>query len=313
LNIGSGEKEEIILKDAGIIRQMYISAYPNVPEAWRNTRFVVYWDGEEKKSIDVPLGYFFGNADYASMYQYNSMLTGITGDGGYAMFPMPYEKGAKLVFMNQNPEDLALEVKLNIEAKTGLKPHMGRFHATFSEVQPYDGSYYSLPRFGKSPKPFFITLEKNRGPGKYVGTLLHVAWPHRDIWWGEGDWLFWTDEEGFPPSYHGTGSEEYFNSGWCYFDRKAISGYIKMRPGNVNVYSYHLNDAFQFARNIRIAVEIWWWPEEVMKSIWGATAFWYANPPQEAGSGQDLVHPRLLHQANVKTESGVWEDEVNGE
>jgi hypothetical protein len=73
---------------------------------------------------------------------------------------------------------------------------------------------------------------------------MHVAWPHKDIWWGEGDWLIWTDEEGFPPSYHGTGSEEYFNSGWCYFDRKAISGYIKMRPGNVNVYSYHLNDAF---------------------------------------------------------------------
>jgi hypothetical protein len=55
-------------------------------------------------------------------------------------------------------------------------------------------------------------------------------------------------------------------------------------------------------------VEIWWWPDEIMKSIWGCTAFWYANPPQEADSRQDLAHPRLIHQGNVKSEKGVWED-----
>ena len=308
IKIKAGENGVITLKETGIIRQMVISASPNKAETWRNTRLLIYWDGNKSKSIDVPLGYFFGNADYASMFQYNSMLTGITADGAYSMFPMPFEKGARIIFCNQNMEDIELEVKMNIEVKESLQPNDGRFHATFNEVQPYDKNYDSLPRFGKSPKPFFITLKKNSGPGKYVGTLLHVAWPHKDIWWGEGDWLFWTDEEGFPPSYHGTGSEEYFNSGWCYFDRKAISGYIKMRPGNVNVYSYHLNDAFQFTKNIRIAVEIWWWPDEIMKSIWGCTAFWYANPPQEADSRQDLAHPRLIHQGNVKGEKGIWED-----
>ncbi len=310
IRIKAGENGEITLKETGIIRQLYVSANPNKPEAWRNTRLIIYWDGNKSKSIDVPLGYFFGNADYASMFQYNSMLTGITADGAYSMFPMPFEKGAKIVFCNQNREDIELEVKMNIEEKESLQPNVGRFHATFSEVQPYDKNYDSLPRYGKSPKPYLVTLEKNSGPGKYVGTLLHVAWPHKDIWWGEGDWLFWTDEEGFPPSYHGTGTEEYFNSGWCYFDRKAISGYIKMRPGNVNVYSYHLNDAFQFTQHIKIAVEIWWWPNEIMKSIWGSTAFWYANPPQDAGSRQNLVYPRLMHQGNVTGESGVWEDDL---
>ena len=48
------------------------------------------------------------------------------------------------------------------------------------KYEPYGKNYDSLPRFGKSPKPFFITLEKNSGPGKYVGTLLHVAWPHKE-------------------------------------------------------------------------------------------------------------------------------------
>jgi len=309
--IRAGETGEITLQSTGIIRQMYITARPNIPAAWLNTRFLMYWDGTSEKSVDTPLGYFFGNADYASRFRYNSMLTGITDEGAYSMFPMPFEKGAKMVFLNRNAEDIELEVKMDIEKREALRPGTGRFHATFSEVQPYGKEYDSLPRFGKSPKPFFITLEKKGGPGKYVGTLLHVAWPHKDIWWGEGDWLFWTDEEGFPPSYHGTGTEEYFNSGWCYFDRKAISGYVKMRPGNVNVYSYHLNDAFQFAHSIRIAVEIWWWPDEVMKSIWGSTAFWYASQPQDAGSQDGLIHPRLLHQGDIPGENGVWEDEID--
>jgi hypothetical protein len=46
-----------------------------------------------------------------------------------------------------------------------------------------------------------------------------------------------------------------------------------------------------------------------MKSIWGCTAFWYTNPPQEADSRQNQVHPRLLHEGNVKGENGLWEDE----
>jgi len=309
--IKAGDKGEISLNGTGIIKQLYITASPNIAETWRNIRFIVYWDGNDEKSIEVPLGYFFGNADYASMFQYNSILTGITADGAFSMFPMPYEIGARMVFYNPGNVDIELEVNMNIENIINLRPDMGRFHATFTEVQPYDKNYDSLPRFGKSPKPFLITLQKNNGPGKYVGTLMHVAWPHKDIWWGEGDWLIWTDEEDFPPSYHGTGSEEYFNSGWCYFDRKAISGYIKMRPGNVNVYSYHLNDAFQFTDNIRVAVEIWWWPQEIMKSIYGTTAFWYANPAREAGSNQDLVHPRLVHQGNIMGEKGVWEDSLN--
>ena len=54
--------------------------------------------------------------------------------------------------------------------------------------------------------------------------MLQVDWP-TNLWWGEGDFLIWTDENAWPPSYHGTGSEEYFNSGWGMFDRKAISGF----------------------------------------------------------------------------------------
>ena len=100
----------------------------------------------------------------------------------------------------------------------------------------------------------------------------------------EGDWMIWTDENAWPPSYHGTGSEEYFNSGWCQFDRKAISGFATLRPGHPTVYSFHLNDAFQFQHGIRVV-------EEQMglgkggqlihetHPLWSSTAYWYADRP----------------------------------
>jgi hypothetical protein len=107
-------------------------------------------------------------------------------------------------------------------------------------------------------------------------------WPHEG-WWGEGDWLIWSDESDWPPSYHGTGSEEYFNSGWCLFDRKAVSGYVAVHPGHPTQYSFHLNDAFQFQRRLRVAVETVGWDEADRRiraehPVWSTTAFWYGAP-----------------------------------
>jgi len=115
--------------------------------------------------------------------------------------------------------------------------------------------------------------------------MLEVDWPYRS-WWGEGDWLIWTDENAWPPSYHGTGSEEYFNSGWCLFDRKAVSGYVTPHPGRATEYSFHLNDAFQFRKSVRVAEETSAFDGKIeeVHPWWTSTAYWYALPAQAAES-----------------------------
>jgi hypothetical protein len=132
--------------------------------------------------------------------------------------------------------------------------------------------------------------------------------------------MIWTDENGWPPSYHGTGSEEYFNSGWCRFDRKAVSGVVRQEPGNVAVYSFHLNDAFQFRNNIRVAEEVWVEPHKY--ALWASTAYWYALVPQEARSRQDILpqlaevkaflQPKLVQRIteSAKQNNRTVEDEV---
>jgi len=91
---------------------------------------------------------------------------------------------------------------------------------------------------------------------------------------------------GTPPApRHNSARSSAFNSGWGQFDRKAVSGFVTLRPGHPMLYSFHLNDAFQFQKNIRVV-------EEQMGSdliahrhpLWSSTAYWYALPAHPAES-----------------------------
>ena len=112
--------------------------------------------------------------------------------------------------------------------------------------------------------------------------MMQVAWSTAD-WWGEGDWLIWADSHAWPPRYHGTGTEEYFNSGWERFDRLATAGFITFQPLPVAIYAFHLNDAFQFQRSLKVQVETVGHPGANAiiardHPAWTTTAFWYAPP-----------------------------------
>ena len=175
-------------------------------------------------------------------------------------------------------------MRLDVDTVDRIPPDWGRFHTTWSQAR---AATEETPRFGPKGVPGKVVLD-TECRGKYVGVMLSVDWPHQD-WWGEGDWLIWTDQDGWPPDYHGTGSEEYFNSGWCQFDRKAVSGFVALRPGHPTVYSFHLNDAFQFQNRIRVVEEQMGYgkSDRMIREthpLWSSTAYWYALPAKPAGS-----------------------------
>ena len=314
-----GESLEINLKNKGVIEQMRIAAWPDIPEVLNKLRLKMYWDGYDLPSVDVPLGYMFGhgqtghNKNDSSIAavmgkwpiaeeflqtepqtyntNYHSLLLGMTSEEAYCMFPMPFSKGAKLKLVNTgNKIAEQVEIKLKVKEMKSIPEDWGRFHVTWSQNL---AATEATPKFGLQNVPGKVFLDR-RGKGKYVGSLLQVDWPY-ETWWGEGDWLFWTDEDAWPPSYHGTGTEEYFNSGWGMFDRKAVSGFVSLRPGYPTVYSFHLNDAFCFQKNILVVEEQWALkPNTVdlnrimsdLNPMWSSTAFWYSATPTGAESQQ---------------------------
>jgi hypothetical protein len=321
-SIAPGRQMEQVLSGAGVIEALRIKLTPDTPESLYRTRLRIYWDGAENPSVDVPVGRFWGNTPYAygmdmtspfavERYRtkepvafstnYSGLLMSVADAGAVCRFPMPFARGARVVLVNDAP-DVAVQAELALAVKSvaELPENVGRFHATYRESRIYGEE---VPKFGPNNIAGQVVLDR-RCRGKYVGIMLHIHWPFRD-WWGEGDWLIWTDENSWPPSYHGTGSEEYFNSGWCQFDRKALSGFAGLRPGHPTVYSFHINDAFQFERSVRVVEEQYPWRTRLTEQIknmqrdsaqrsdgrpntedlgWDSVAFWYALPAQPAGS-----------------------------
>lgn len=306
-----GKVMRIDLPDSGVVRQMRIHVEPATPEALRGTRLQIRWDQAAKPSVDVPIGHFFGHAytghgkwftskaavlgrellinfpyvNYSS--DYNSLLLGVTDKEAYSRFPMPFANGATVTIVNHSGRRLEnLRLRLDVERLESIPANWGRFHATWTEAP---AATDRTPVTGPQKIPVHTVLQR-QGRGKYVGVMLTIDWPYEHgFWWGEGDWQIWTDENGWPPSYHGTGSEEYFNSGWGQFDRKAVSGFVMLRPGHPTVYSFHLNDAFQFQHNVRVVEEQMgaWIADKVIRErhpLWTSTAFWYADSAQPAGS-----------------------------
>lgn len=288
LAIAAGETGTVEIEGCGEIRTMRVAVTPRTPEVMRDIRLRIAWDGLDFASIDVPLGYFFGHGDYEAddtEAHFDSLLLGAGPGHATIRLPMPFEGGAMLSFENLSDVDVdELGVDLDISECESLPLDRGRLHAFWHE-RP--AALVDAPTFGPLSVPGHVVLERE-GRGKYVGALLGVDWPHEQ-WWGEGDWLIWSDEDGWPPSYHGTGTEEYFNSGFVELDRMAISGHVKTDPGPVMLYSFHLNDAFSFEENIRVAVETLglFDGDTILQETnppWRTTAYYYAVPAQPAGS-----------------------------
>jgi len=309
-----GECADVRLGGTGVIRQLRMAVDPGDPASLKSLRLQIFWDGSERASVDVPVGYFFGHANtghnarhesagampagmehmprgkaFAYGCNFNSLLIGVLPEEAYARFPMPFSEGAVVRLRNTHPtKAIAATIKLDVQDREELPADWGRFHATFSEER---AAGERSAKLGPQNVPAKIVLERE-ARGKYIGALIHVDWPSTS-WWGEGDWLIWSDENQWPPSYHGTGSEEYFQGGGGQFDRKAVSGFVTLRPGHPTVYSFHLNDAFQFSRNIRVAEEQMGYgvADPLIRDktpIWSSTAFWYADRPLPANSGNVL-------------------------
>ena len=281
LKLGPGQRGEVSLDGSGVIRRMRIKVTPNTPAVLRGLRLRVRWDGASFASVDVPLGYFFGHGDVAGAgSDFHSMVLGLYRGEAYSRLPMPFASGAVVSLVNTAKETATVRLRLAVEQLPAAPTaELGRLHATWSQQK---AATAGVPTFGPQKIPGHVVLETT-GRGKYVGALIHLQWPHTWSWWGEGDWLVWSDESAWPPSYHGTGSEEYFNSGWMFLVRKPMSGYVSVRPGPVAAYSFHLNDAFSFDKQIKVAQETVgsYGGETVITQqhpLWGSTAYWYALP-----------------------------------
>ena len=167
--------------------------------------FRAYWDGEDKPSIDCPLGDSFG-AGFGRYQEYHSLVMGMTSGGFYCYFPMPYADGCRIEIINESDEQVPhFYYAFNYRELDHLEEDTGRFHAKWRRATTEAG------------KPY--TILEAEGHGHFMGCILSMQQaPWKEgLDFLEGDEQMYIDGESFP-SIHGTGTEDYFNGGWYFIN-----------------------------------------------------------------------------------------------
>jgi hypothetical protein len=261
-----GEPAKIFTREGpGRIALLMLKTSSRERHFLRKSLLKIYWDGSGIPAVCCPLGDFFGTSFGKNLYR--ALPMGMTAEGGYCLFPMPFEEGARIEIVNQGEGPLKVTGRLVLGPLPDQGPWL-RFHAGWRRENPC--------------ATFDYPILKVMGRGKFVGCALFIDNP-RARWWGEGDEKIWIDGEDFPSTF-GTGSEDYFGDAWGHRHHiKPFEGCTLIQnPNHGNktcVYRYHVTDSIPFAQSFKMTIEnyaedvdytsVAWWYQET----WGHDFF----------------------------------------
>jgi hypothetical protein len=292
----TGRNDDCVLLDAGQTVVLGEDTGPGqvthlwctllAPDPWWGRSLVLraYWDGEESPSVEVPLGDFFG-AGNGLVAPFSSALLECAPRDGLSLhswFPMPFAAGFRVTVTNDGPLPvLALYCYLDYELWDDADPTLGRFHAWWNREhrampEGPDGTYeHGVNLTGDGNH----LLVDTTGRGQLVGTSLFVQ---SDLggWYGEGDDMVFVDGDVWPPTLHGTGTEDAFGTAWSPaepFSNPWFGQPVADREdwaGFSSVYRWYVADPVPFSTSLRATLEHGHANDR--GDDWSSVAYWYA-------------------------------------
>jgi hypothetical protein len=263
------------------------------------------WDGELTPSVLVPLGDLFG-VGHAQTVNFSSLplaMAPFEGNSFNCYFQMPFAEGARVDIVCENfVSELSLYYQIEYEELPGLEDDAGRFHAQWCRQNPTDGisdagmTGHTYDHAGKNLTGAgnYVILEAE-GRGHYVGCHLDAenlrdpgvpSNTYRETnWFGEGDDMIFVDGEVWPPSLHGTGTEDFFNMAWGFRQAYSSPFFGVTLPGGeqyrdkVSAYRFHITDPVRFQESIRVTLEHGHANRRC--DDYSSTAYWYQLEPHK--------------------------------
>ena len=259
----------------GVIQHIWITADP---KTYRDCLIRFYWDGEEKPSVEVPLGDFFANC-HGMRYDVNSLPVCVNPSGGFNCYwQMPFRRTALVTVENQSTEDIpGFFYQITYSLVDEVPEEAGYFHAEWRRSMT------------TREYPEHLIVDGIKGQGHYVGTVL--AWSQfSDGWWGEGEIKFFIDGDDEYPTICGTGTEDYFGGAWCFGANYSTPflGYphTAKDEGQVpkhSLYRWHIMDPIRFKEDLKVTIQaLGWWPNgkfEPLTDDIASVAYWYQREP----------------------------------
>ncbi|MBN2658975.1 MAG: DUF2961 domain-containing protein [Spirochaetales bacterium] len=270
--------EETLLADikgSGVIQHMWFTVSE---KAYRSCILKIYWENQDKPSVQVPMGDFFANG-HGIRCSINSMPINVNSHGGFnSYWPMPYKKGCRIAVENRFTSDIDSFF----------------YQITYNEREVNEEILYFHSQWRRETtdrkNPDFTILPEFRGKGQYVGTYL--AWKqHSNGWWGEGELKFFIDGDREYPTICGTGTEDYVGGAWCFSTGPYSAPFLGYPLHDTSrevhrhgLYRWHILDPIRFDSDLRVTVQALGWYEDIMKfqpleDDIAATSYWYADRP----------------------------------
>jgi len=267
-------------------------------EYYRKIVFKIYWDDQENPSVITPIGDFFGlmnslSGNYSSLPLSVSVKDSenLTFGGSASLnsyFQMPFNTKARIEVENQNNIPYIQYFHIDYEIyREPLSPEIAYFHAHWKRSKPNSGWGSDIQVNSAEIGATLNTNDDNNyeilnivGKGHYIGCNLAVR-HFQGSWWGEGDDMISIDDDTWPPSIHGTGSEDYFGQAWgMQHNAFPMCGSIIHEqdvPGFQHSYRFHISDPVRFQKRIRVSIEHG--HNNHLSDDWSSTAYWYQSLP----------------------------------
>ncbi len=322
LDIPAGETKTFAeISGCGIIRHIWCTdwvgdtAWVPEPHSLRKLVLRIYWDDELLPSVEVPLGDFFG-IGFGLQMTYCSAAFSMTPQDGRGLncyFSMPFARHARFTLENACDNPCNFYFYIDYEEYASLPSgEIGYFHACWRREAdtmgwaPKEPGLLDREKASVPGEPAWLPkawLTKNTdgkdnyvildavGRGKFVGCNLNIDVFERQAneWYGEGDDMFFVDGEPWPPSLHGTGTEDYFSTAFCptqeycspYSGLTVYSGKeAGFKFGGKNsMYRLHILDPIYFEKSLLFSMEHG--HANKLSNDYSSTAYWYQTEPHK--------------------------------
>lgn len=277
------------IKGPGAIQSMWLSGYTG-----RDFILRVYWDDQERPSIEVPLTDFFAlpwgptyvkDGQKASV-QVNSLPVVVAPRSGLNCFwEMPFRGRCRIALQNIHPTKAEVCFYQINYVLTDVPDECCYFHAQFRRTNP-------LPY-----KEVYTIVDGIKGQGHYVGTSM--GWGiNNNGWWGEGEIKFYLDGDDEFPTICGTGTEDYFGGSYNWdvggkyveYSTPFLGMQQVIRPDGTYqaqhrhaMYRWHVMDPIRFEKDLRVTIQALGWRSEGRyfpgQHDICSVAYWYQRLP----------------------------------
>jgi hypothetical protein len=292
--VAAGETLSLLDADGpGLVTHVWVTIASDDPNHLKALVLRMYWDGEATPSVETPIGDFFG-LGLGDYYLYQSIPLQVGSDKALnCFFPMPFQKHARITVTNEGTIKTDA-FYFNIDYRAYAKPLPADslyFHAQYRQAAPAKGTSNQWTSNGDMDhlknldgKDNYVWMEAT-GRGHFVGVTMSVL-QNQDKWWGEGDDMFFVDDERLP-SINGTGSEDYFLGAWDFGGRPFAYGLYgapvvgqEVAGGRWSLYRFHLDSPIPFTKSLRATVEHGH-ANHRSDNLY-SVAYWYQSEPHAA-------------------------------